>query len=83
MMILLKVLFRYYPEIIFKNPAIGRQGKAMRRQHNRRILESNADSADSAESLSHKKCRSLVSFTQSSGYIYTPGLHLMLDAINL
>ncbi|XP_057765319.1 uncharacterized protein LOC130986063 isoform X2 [Salvia miltiorrhiza] len=50
------VLFRYYPEITFKNPSIGRQGKAMRRQHNRRILELDADSADSAESFSQKNC---------------------------
>ncbi|KAH6822853.1 S-adenosyl-L-methionine-dependent methyltransferases superfamily protein [Perilla frutescens var. hirtella] len=50
------VLFQYYPEIISRNPTIGRQGKAMRRQHNRRILESHADLADSAESFSQKNC---------------------------
>ncbi|KAI3456718.1 hypothetical protein Pfo_013381 [Paulownia fortunei] len=47
------VLFQYYPEIIIRSPAIGRQGKALRRQHHRRILESNADIA---ESFSPKKC---------------------------
>lgn len=50
------VLLRYYPEIIFRNPTIGRQGKAMRRQHNRRILESNANSVDSTESFSQINC---------------------------
>ncbi|KAL2483875.1 S-adenosyl-L-methionine-dependent methyltransferase superfamily protein [Forsythia ovata] len=48
------VLFQHYPEIIIKSPAIGRQGKALRRQHHRRILES---SADIAESLSQKNCK--------------------------
>ncbi|KAL1556087.1 putative methyltransferase-like protein 25 isoform X1 [Salvia divinorum] len=50
------VLFRYYPETIFRNPSIGRRGKAIRRQHNRRILDLDADSADSAESFSQKNC---------------------------
>ncbi|XP_020553988.1 methyltransferase-like protein 25 isoform X2 [Sesamum indicum] len=39
------VLFQCYPEIITRSPAIGRQGKAFRRQHHRRILECNADMA--------------------------------------
>ncbi|KAL0306192.1 UNVERIFIED_CONTAM: protein RRNAD1, partial [Sesamum radiatum] len=39
------VLFQCYPEIITRSPAIGRQGKALRRQHHRRILECNADMA--------------------------------------
>ncbi|KAG5546815.1 hypothetical protein RHGRI_018848 [Rhododendron griersonianum] len=37
---ILKVLFRYYPEILTTSPRIGRQGKAFRRQQNQRILES-------------------------------------------
>lgn len=37
---ILKVLFRYYPEILIASPTIGRQGKAFRRQQNQRILES-------------------------------------------
>ncbi|XP_058218996.1 uncharacterized protein LOC131329696 isoform X3 [Rhododendron vialii] len=37
---ILKVLFRYYPEILTTSPTIGRQGKAFRRQQNQRILES-------------------------------------------
>ncbi|KAG6405192.1 hypothetical protein SASPL_132778 [Salvia splendens] len=51
-----QVLFRYYPETIFRNPSIARQGKAIRRQHNRRILILDADSIDSAESFSQKNC---------------------------
>ncbi|KAL6547003.1 hypothetical protein OROMI_022724 [Orobanche minor] len=47
------VLFQYYPEVIIRSPAIGRQGKALRRQHRRRILESNADIT---ESFSQKNC---------------------------
>ncbi|PIN26497.1 rRNA adenine N-6-methyltransferase [Handroanthus impetiginosus] len=47
------VLSQYNPEIIMRSPAIGRQGKALRRQHHRRILESNAESA---ESFSQKYC---------------------------
>ncbi|XP_051128756.1 uncharacterized protein LOC127249799 isoform X2 [Andrographis paniculata] len=42
------VLDRYYPEIIGRSPAIGRQGKALRRQHYRRIFESNACTARSS-----------------------------------
>ncbi|KAJ4975931.1 hypothetical protein NE237_001037 [Protea cynaroides] len=35
------VLCRYYPEVWKRSPSIGRQGKALRRQQQRRILESN------------------------------------------
>ncbi|KAF3650053.1 putative NAC domain-containing protein 21/22-like [Capsicum annuum] len=35
------VLFRHYPNILLESPTIGRQGKALRRQQNQRILESN------------------------------------------
>ncbi|KAL8461996.1 hypothetical protein ACS0TY_033179 [Phlomoides rotata] len=38
------VLLEYFPEVISRSPTIGRQGKALRRQLNRRILESNAGS---------------------------------------
>ncbi|KAH8503114.1 hypothetical protein H0E87_014428 [Populus deltoides] len=34
------VLCKYYPEIIKSSPSIGRQGKALRRQQQRRILQS-------------------------------------------
>ncbi|EEF32432.1 protein with unknown function [Ricinus communis] len=34
------VLCRYYPDIIKESPSIGRQGKATRRQHQRRVLHS-------------------------------------------
>uniref|UniRef100_A0A5B7C019 Uncharacterized protein n=1 Tax=Davidia involucrata TaxID=16924 RepID=A0A5B7C019_DAVIN len=56
----LKVLFRYYPEILITSPAIGRQGKALRRQHHQRILEStlhHEESAHSSPSLSQKNCK--------------------------
>ncbi|XP_073058830.1 LOW QUALITY PROTEIN: uncharacterized protein [Primulina eburnea] len=45
------VLLRYYPEIIIQSPAIGRQGKALRRQHHRRILESDAGSIGATDAL--------------------------------
>lgn len=34
------VLAKYYPEVIMASPSIGHQGKALRRQQQRRILES-------------------------------------------
>lgn len=36
-----KVLYQYYPDTLTKSPTVGRQGKALRRQQHRRILESN------------------------------------------
>lgn len=56
---ILKVLYRYYPEILINSPAIGRQGKALRRQQNRRILESflQNESTDSPNSLSRNNCK--------------------------
>ncbi|KAL6998988.1 hypothetical protein U1Q18_000155 [Sarracenia purpurea var. burkii] len=55
---ILKVLFRYYPEVLITSPSIGRQGKAFRRQQNWRILESPMQHAsrDFADSLSEKNC---------------------------
>ena len=35
----LKVLRRYYPEVVITSPSIGRQGKALRRQQRRGIPE--------------------------------------------
>lgn len=35
------VLYQYYPDTLTKSPTVGRQGKALRRQQHRRILESN------------------------------------------
>ncbi|CAI9755063.1 unnamed protein product [Fraxinus pennsylvanica] len=57
------VLFQHYPEIIIRSPAIGRQGKALRRQHHRRTLES---SADIAESSSLKNCKKETSWSAIS-----------------
>ncbi|XP_077244613.1 S-adenosyl-L-methionine-dependent methyltransferases superfamily protein isoform X2 [Tasmannia lanceolata] len=34
------VLHKYYPEVLIKNPSIGRQGKALRRQQFMRVLQS-------------------------------------------
>ncbi|KAI8553128.1 hypothetical protein RHMOL_Rhmol06G0320300 [Rhododendron molle] len=53
---ILKVLFRYYPEILTTSPTIGRQGKAFRRQQNQRILESHLqhESAGCPNSLSRE-----------------------------
>jgi len=36
----LKVLSKYYPEIVTSTPSIGRKGKALRRRHQRRSAES-------------------------------------------
>lgn len=36
----LKVLSKYYPEIVMSTPSIGRKGKALRRRHQRRSAES-------------------------------------------
>ncbi|XP_004243992.3 uncharacterized protein [Solanum lycopersicum] len=43
-------LFRHYPSILLESPTIGRQGKALRRQQNQRILESNLHHGGSSES---------------------------------
>ncbi|KAK1393146.1 methyltransferase-like protein 25 [Heracleum sosnowskyi] len=37
------VLLQYYPEILVTSPAVGRQGKALRRQQNRRALDSETE----------------------------------------
>ncbi|XP_027774454.1 protein RRNAD1 isoform X4 [Solanum pennellii] len=44
------VLCRHYPSILLESPTIGRQGKALRRQQNQRILESNLHHGGSSES---------------------------------
>ncbi|XP_060187226.1 uncharacterized protein LOC132616674 isoform X1 [Lycium barbarum] len=44
------VLFRHYPNILLQSPTIGRQGKALRRQQNQRILESNLHHGSPSES---------------------------------
>ncbi|XP_055823097.1 uncharacterized protein LOC129891682 isoform X2 [Solanum dulcamara] len=44
------VLFRHYPNILLESPTIGRQGKALRRQQNQRILESNLHHGGPSES---------------------------------
>nr|GMC49759.1 methyltransferase-like protein 25 isoform X1 [Ipomoea batatas] len=40
------ILLRYYSEVLVKSPAIGRQGKTLRRQHHQRTLESNLQCQD-------------------------------------
>lgn len=55
----MKVLFRHYPNILLESPTIGRQGKALRRQQNQRILECNlhnggpSDSGEPRESVAY------------------------------
>lgn len=44
------VLFRYHPEILSKSLPLGRQGKALRRQQNKKILESCLCSGDREDS---------------------------------
>ncbi|XP_057486422.1 uncharacterized protein LOC130772545 isoform X2 [Actinidia eriantha] len=53
------VLFRYYPEIMITSPTIGRRGKALRRQQNRRILESplQHQTTECANSLPWENCK--------------------------
>lgn len=36
----LKVLSKYYPKVAMSTPSIGRKGKALRRQNQRRYIES-------------------------------------------
>ncbi|CAK7355494.1 unnamed protein product [Dovyalis caffra] len=52
------VLCKYYPEIITSSPSIGRQGKALRRQRQRRILQCSINCEESKhlsmpETISH------------------------------
>lgn len=57
------VLCKYYPEIIFTSPSVGRQGKAMRRQQQRRILESQLHIEDhTCPSFDQKHCDIAYSF---------------------
>ncbi|KAL3333748.1 hypothetical protein AABB24_033687 [Solanum stoloniferum] len=49
------VLFRHYPNILLESPTIGRQGKALRRQQNQRILESNLHQGRPSESGEPRK----------------------------
>lgn len=61
----LKVLFQYYPEILVTNPAVGRQGKALRRQQNRRALDSDLHvkgTLDYPLSVSQRNCKKNVSW---------------------
>lgn len=44
----LKVLSKYYPEVMIGTPSIGRKGKALRRRHQRRSVESQLHLKESA-----------------------------------
>lgn len=46
MLVILKVLHKYYPEVVMKSPSIGRQGKALRRQQLKRVLQSQHQSCE-------------------------------------
>ncbi|KAG8386597.1 hypothetical protein BUALT_Bualt03G0164800 [Buddleja alternifolia] len=64
----LSVLSQHHPEITMRNPSIGRQGKAVRRQHHRRILESNANVP---EASSQNNCSAQTTYpllTEHSAY---------------
>lgn len=51
------VLCKYYPEVIITTPSVGRQGKALRRQQQRRILESQFLTEDhTCPSFDQKHC---------------------------
>ncbi|KAK4341984.1 hypothetical protein RND71_037800 [Anisodus tanguticus] len=63
------VLLRHYPNILLESPTIGRQGKALRRQQNQRILESNLHHGGASESGEPRKSVAFpheYSFIQSS-----------------
>lgn len=54
------VLFQYHPEILITSPAIGRQGKALRRQQHRKILEPSLyheETANHSLSLPQENCK--------------------------
>lgn len=60
---LFKVLCKYYPEVIVTSPSVGRQGKALRRQQQRRILESRLLIEDhTCPSVDQKHCGIAYSF---------------------
>ncbi|KAH9723880.1 methyltranfer dom domain-containing protein [Citrus sinensis] len=57
------VLCKYYPEVIVTSPSVGRQGKALRRQQQRRILESRLRIEDhTCPSFDQKHCGIAYSF---------------------
>ncbi|KAJ4851603.1 hypothetical protein Tsubulata_012435 [Turnera subulata] len=50
-----QVLYKYYPKVATNTPSIGRQGKALRRQHQRKVLELSLNREESeCSSLSHE-----------------------------
>ncbi|KAK9275404.1 hypothetical protein L1049_022668 [Liquidambar formosana] len=52
------VLYKYYPEVLITSPSIGRQGKTLRRQQQRRMLESSLHDKDSiCTSLAQKNSK--------------------------
>ncbi|XP_052178307.1 uncharacterized protein LOC127792047 isoform X3 [Diospyros lotus] len=83
---ILKVLLRYYPEILITSPAIGRQGKALRRRQNRRTLESylqheNIRSSDSSSGKNFKEGNCLTINSAEAGIPKKKGSAFSTDAL--
>ncbi|KAI9116353.1 hypothetical protein K1719_012520, partial [Acacia pycnantha] len=52
------VLSRYYPEVMMNTPSIGRKGKALRRRHHRRAVESRRHLNEMTSSLAIEPAKS-------------------------
>lgn len=68
----LKVLLQYYPEILVTSPAVGRQGKALRRQQNRRALDSGLHvegTLYNSLSISQRNCKKNVTWMTKNAEI--------------
>ncbi|GAV74887.1 Methyltransf_32 domain-containing protein [Cephalotus follicularis] len=63
------VLGKYYPDIMITSPTIGRQGKALRRQQQRRILESPLHSSVPQDSNMEANCTTVEPTKSKTGFV--------------
>ncbi|KAK6270362.1 hypothetical protein POUND7_007467 [Theobroma cacao] len=83
---LVKVLHKYYPEVVIASPSIGRQGKALRRKQQRRRMESELHDEESTYSSPPQRPSNMgeaCSIKQSgeSGAVDSSGIRLDVDAL--
>lgn len=77
------VLHKYFPEVIISSPSIGRQGKALRRKQQRRLMKSEQHDEESTHSSLPQRMDEACSIIQSgeSGVGENSGIRLDLDAL--
>ncbi|KAK2971970.1 hypothetical protein RJ640_004990, partial [Escallonia rubra] len=78
------VLFQYYPETLARSPAIGRQGKALRRKHYPGIVNSSVHCEEAAHKplpLSPQNCKMERTWPHMNGTGKSRGFDLETDAM--